>query len=40
MIFSPFDKMVFVLKGPIATFNCDVPTEKVISKGEQMHERI
>ena len=27
-------------KGPIATFYCDVPTEKVILKGEQMHVRI
>ena len=27
-------------KGPIATFYCDVPTEKVIFKGEQMHVRI
>ena len=26
--------------GPIATFYCDVPTEKVIFKGEQMHVRI
>ena len=25
------------LKGHIATLYCDVPTEKVIFKGEQMH---
>ena len=28
------------LKEPIATFYCDVPTEKVIFKGEQTHVRI
>ena len=27
-------------KGHIATLYCDVPTEKVIFKGEQMHVRI
>ena len=27
-------------KGPIATLYCDVPTEKVIFKGERMHVRM
>ena len=27
-------------KGPIATLYCDVPTEKVIFKGEQVHVRM
>ena len=30
----------FYHKGSIATFYCDVPTEKVIFKSEQMHVRI
>ena len=32
--------MIANRKGPIATLYCDVPTEKVIFKGEQMHVRI
>ena len=31
---------VIILKGHIATLYCDLPTEKVIFKGEQMHIRI
>ena len=39
-LFLPGVRGSFPWKGPIATFYCDVPKEKVIFKGEQMHVRI